>query len=72
MDKLRIDGGQPLHGEVAASGAKNAALPLMAASLLSSRPVRLERAPALMDVHTLGELLRSMGAQVERDGASLN
>ncbi len=71
MDKLRIDGGQPLHGEVGASGAKNAALPLMAASLLTARPVLLENAPALMDVHTLGDLLRSMGAQVEREGGSL-
>ncbi len=71
MDKLRIEGGQALHGEVGASGAKNAALPLMAASLLSAQPVELEQAPRLMDVHTLGELLASMGARVERDGSRL-
>ncbi len=71
MDKLRIHGGTALHGEVFASGAKNAALPLMAASLLTAQPVLLEHAPRLVDVHTLGELLRSMGVQVEREDSLL-
>ena len=71
MDKLRIHGGPALHGEVLASGAKNAALPLMAASLLTAQPVRLERAPRLVDVQTLGELLRSMGMQLQREDSRL-
>ena len=68
MDRLRIHGQQPLRGEVRASGAKNAALPLMAASLLSAQPVELDNAPQLVDVRTLAELLRGMGVQVQRDG----
>ncbi len=68
MDRLRIHGQQPLRGEVRASGAKNAALPLMAASLLSAQPLELDNAPQLVDVRTLAELLRGMGVQVQRDG----
>ncbi len=68
MDKLRIQGERPLHGDVQASGAKNAALPLMAASLLTDQPVLLDNAPQLMDVRTLGQLLAGMGTQVEQQG----
>ena len=71
MDKLRIKGQRPLRGVVQASGAKNAALPLMAASLLSADPVELRNAPQLMDVRTLRKLLRSLGAQVEQEGDQL-
>ncbi|MDE1952498.1 MAG: UDP-N-acetylglucosamine 1-carboxyvinyltransferase [Betaproteobacteria bacterium] len=71
MDKLRIQGERPLHGDVQISGAKNAALPLMAASLLTDQPVVLTNAPELMDVRTLGYLLTGMGAQVAQEGASI-
>ena len=54
MDKLRIRGGRPLEGEVTVSGAKNAALPIMCAALLSAEPLRLANVPRLMDV--LGEI----------------
>jgi UDP-N-acetylglucosamine 1-carboxyvinyltransferase len=66
MDKLRIIGGRRLEGEIAVSGAKNAALPAMAASLLTSEPVILHRIPDLRDVSTMGVLLEGLGATVER------
>ena len=66
MDKLRIRGRVPLEGEIRISGAKNAALPIMCASLLTSRPLRLGNVPALMDVATMAKLLRQMGVSVER------
>jgi UDP-N-acetylglucosamine 1-carboxyvinyltransferase len=68
MDKLAIQGGVPLRGEVRVSGAKNAALPLMCAALLSSEPLRLTNVPRLRDVRTMMELLAQMGVGVERDG----
>ncbi|MDD4885580.1 MAG: UDP-N-acetylglucosamine 1-carboxyvinyltransferase [Thiomonas sp.] len=71
MDKLKITGQRALHGVVQASGAKNAALPLMAAALLTAEAVHLHNAPQLMDVRTLAKLLRSLGAQVEQDGAQI-
>ena len=64
MDQLVIRGGKRLRGTVRVSGAKNAALPAMAAALLSEGPLRLENVPALMDVRTIGRLLRHMGAEV--------
>ena len=63
MDKLRIRGGRPLEGEVRISGAKNAALPIMCASLLTSEPLRLANVPQLMDVRTMAKLLRQMGVE---------
>ena len=71
MDKLRISGGRPLEGEVRVSGAKNAALPIMCAALLASRPLVLSRVPRLVDVSTMARLLARMGVSVERpaDGA---
>jgi UDP-N-acetylglucosamine 1-carboxyvinyltransferase len=66
VDKLRITGGRPLEGELAVSGAKNAALPIMCASLLSSQPLRLSNVPRLMDVSTMAKLLSQMGISVER------
>lgn len=71
MDKLRITGQRTLQGVVQASGAKNAALPLIAAALLTAETVHLSNAPQLMDVRTLAKLLRSLGAQAEQDGAQL-
>ena len=64
MQKLRIEGGVPLVGEVCASGAKNAALPLLAAALLTDRPVRFENVPHLHDVTTMIELLGCLGVDV--------
>jgi UDP-N-acetylglucosamine 1-carboxyvinyltransferase len=66
MDKLLIRGGRRLTGEVAISGAKNAALPGLCAALLVSSPVALTNVPRLQDVNTTLKLLRSMGAQAER------
>ncbi len=68
MDKLRIEGGLPLRGEVAVAGAKNAALPILAAALLTREPVRISNVPQLADVATMARLLRGMGAAVERSG----
>ena len=64
MDKLRIAGGRPLEGEVRVSGAKNAALPIMAAALLTEEPLELENVPRLMDVRTMAKLLAQMGVGV--------
>lgn len=70
MDKLLIRGGRPLHGEVRISGAKNAALPELCASLLTAQPVTLRNVPRLQDVATMLKLIRNMGvsAQVQDDG----
>ena len=64
MDKLLIKGGAPLKGEIYASGAKNSALPILAASLLSDSPVTVGNLPHLNDVTTMLELLGSMGIDV--------
>ena len=64
MDKLRITGGRPLEGELAVSGAKNAALPIMCASLLTAEPLRLANVPRLMDVSTMAKLLAQIEQQV--------
>jgi len=68
MDKLIITGGMPLQGEIAISGAKNAALPILCASLLSAEPLVLDNVPDLQDVATTIKLLKQMGVQVERAG----
>jgi len=65
MDKLVIRGGNPLHGTVRVSGAKNAALPAMAAALLTNEPVILENVPQVRDIETERRLLAAMGAEVE-------
>ena len=65
MDKLVIRGGNPLIGTVRVSGAKNAALPAMAAALLTDEPVILENIPAVRDIETERRLLVNMGAEVE-------
>lgn len=67
MDKLRIEGGQPLMGEIKMSGAKNAALPIMAASLLASEPVKISNVPHLRDITTTIELLGQMGSHIVVD-----
>src|SRR6202171_1364355 len=65
MDKLVIRGGNPLLGTVRISGAKNAALPCMAAALLTDEPVILENIPQVRDIETTRNLLAAMGAEVE-------
>ena len=67
MDMFVIRGGTPLSGEVAVSGAKNAALPIMAACLTADGPCRLQGIPELVDVKTLETLLVSLGARVQRE-----
>jgi UDP-N-acetylglucosamine 1-carboxyvinyltransferase len=64
MDKFRIRGGKPLHGSVSISGAKNSALPAMAAALLTAEPVTLHRLPMVRDIVTMGKLLAFMSATV--------
>src|SRR5262245_18191343 len=64
MDKFLISGGKPLHGEVAISGAKNSALPAMAAGLLTAEPLQLHNIPMVRDIITMGKLLAYMGATV--------
>ncbi len=68
MDKLLIVGGTPLFGEVAMSGAKNAALPILCASLLTSDPLHLTNVPHLNDISTMLRLLGDMGVGVTLDG----
>ncbi len=65
MDKFVIRGGNPLLGTVRISGAKNAALPAMAAALLTEEPVILENIPQVRDIETERRLLAAMGAEVE-------
>jgi UDP-N-acetylglucosamine 1-carboxyvinyltransferase len=67
MDKIVIEGGVPLHGTVQVSGAKNAALPALAATLLAEGEHHVRNVPDLADVRTLGKLLGHMGCQLERN-----
>ncbi len=68
MDRLRIEGGAALGGSVRISGAKNAALPALAAALLTADEVRLDNVPDVRDVHTLVRLLGDLGTRCERLG----
>ena len=68
MDKLLIQGGRSLHGEVLISGAKNAALPELCAALLTAEPVTLHNVPRLRDVATMRTLLDHMGVRTETIG----
>ena len=67
MDKIRIVGGNPLKGEIPISGAKNAALPLVCAGLLTAGELKLTNVPRLKDVETIVTLLRQHGTLVEED-----
>ncbi|MBL8228621.1 MAG: UDP-N-acetylglucosamine 1-carboxyvinyltransferase [Bryobacterales bacterium] len=71
MDRFVIHGGEELHGEILTSGAKNSALPALAAALLTSDPVVLRRIPAVKDIRTMIGLLKSLGASAEVDGGSV-
>lgn len=68
MDKLVIEGGVPLEGEITISGAKNAALPIICAALLAETPLKLTSVPGLRDVGTTYQLLQHMGVKVSKDG----
>lgn len=70
MDKIVIHGGKPLRGTIPISGAKNSALPLMAASLLTSETLTLENIPALGDIGTLCDLMEGLGVEIQRGGIS--
>ena len=67
MDALVVTGGKHLKGRVRVSGAKNAALPIMAAAILAEGPVRLKNVPNLADIRTMTRLLRELGLRVERE-----
>ena len=71
MDKLVIQGGRPLNGKVSISGAKNATLPLMAAALLTDRPLKLSNVPALADIRSMAGLVGHHGAAIETNGHGL-
>lgn len=68
MDKFRIHGGTPLEGRIAISGAKNSALPALAACLLTEEPVTLDRVPPVRDIRTMIQLLEHTGARLDVDG----
>jgi len=68
MDRIRIEGGRPLKGEIPISGAKNAALPLMIASLLTADRLTLKNVPNLADVNLLARILRNHGVDLAVDG----
>jgi len=68
LDKLLIEGGLPLRGEAAISGAKNAALPMLTAALLTAEPVTFTNVPELNDIGTMLRLLAQMGVKVDRQG----
>ena len=68
MDKLLIQGGLPLSGDIAISGAKNAALPILCACLLTDEPLRLRNLPQLNDISTMLRLIGQMGVTVTMDG----
>lgn len=72
MDSLLIKGGVPLNGEVTISGSKNAVLPIMAATLLTSSPCVIRRVPNLSDVKFMTQILAWLGAQVRQEGDTLH
>ena len=71
MSKLTITGGKPLEGTITVSGAKNAVLPIIAASLLCAEPIQLDDAPDLLDVNVMNQVISALGATVERNGSTL-
>ena len=71
MQKLKVTGGTRLDGDVRISGAKNAVLPILCATLLADGPVTISNVPRLHDVHTTARLLEQLGAGVQRDGDTM-
>ena len=67
MDRIVVRGGRPLSGSLAISGAKNAALPLLAASLLSDSTLVLENVPRVVDIASMGNLLVELGGDVAEE-----
>ncbi|MGB5439583.1 MAG: UDP-N-acetylglucosamine 1-carboxyvinyltransferase, partial [Gammaproteobacteria bacterium] len=72
MEKLLITGNGPLHGEVVIAGAKNAALPVIAASLLTGDPLQFSNVPAVRDIATVLELMKILGCKVDRQETELS
>jgi len=70
MDKLRITGGNQLKGEISVSGAKNAALPILCAGLLTADTITLTNVPRLNDISTTLKLLGQMGVRCDRDAGN--
>ncbi|MBI4028624.1 MAG: UDP-N-acetylglucosamine 1-carboxyvinyltransferase, partial [Verrucomicrobia bacterium] len=66
MDRILIQGGAPLHGEVKISGSKNSALPILAATLMTSEPCVIRRVPELSDVRFMLEILKFLGTEVSQ------
>jgi len=71
MAKILIEGGKPLSGSIKVSGAKNAALPVMAGVILSTEPVRLTNVPALNDVETMSLVLQALGVKAGHSGNNI-
>ena len=71
MDKFRIEGGHPLEGEIPVSGAKNSALPVLAACLLTADQVKLSRIPPVRDIRTMEQLLEYSGATLDKRGGTV-
>ena len=72
MDKLVIEGGKPLRGTVQVSGAKNAALPILAATLLTDGTCEIHNVPALRDVSTMVRILRSLGIRIQQTNSTVS
>ncbi len=72
MDRIRIRGGRPLHGDIPIGGAKNAALPLMTAGMLTDERLLLGNVPQLADIATMSALIAQHGVAVEQDGRTLS
>ena len=71
MDKLVIEGGRRLRGTVTISGAKNACLPILAATLLSDEKSVIKNIPALRDMSTMLKILKNFGVRVQQDGSTV-
>src|ERR671934_2807559 len=67
MARFIVEGGTPLHGSITPAGNKNAALPLIAAALLTDEPVTLQNLPDIRDVNVMLEIAAKLGAKVERE-----
>src|SRR5689334_11720734 len=72
MDKIRIHGGRPLSGAIKVSGSKNSALPILAATLLTKEPCTIRRVPDLSDTNYMLQILKHLGAEVERASGTVN
>lgn len=68
MEKLVVRGGNPLYGTIRVHGAKNAALPILAATVLVDQPCTISGVPNLLDIHVMTDILRSLGMEVSREG----